>query len=354
MIVKNPFLPGCQGYWISRCLADFPSDPDNITNLSALGAERGERLWQDFILKGSTELTKADRLRQLRWTTLGYHYNWTTKEYSAENVGQFPSDVSCLSQYLAACLGFGPYKPQAAIVNYYHMDSTLAAHTDHSEQDHSAPLFSISFGQTALFLIGGVTKCVLPLAVKLKSGDVCVMSGPSRLAYHAVPKILPPTQEEFPAYLQPFVGSLTPQNCCSQGGCGHKTDLCTHTQDGGCGHKTDLCTHTQDGGCGHKTDLCTHTQDGGCGHKTDLCTHTQGLFQDLLYQCPGEDNHALNLAPSFQQYQRDIDQVNYKIYTVLKTLDLTPFARYLKSSRININIRQVLPHGVTSLQHMQH
>ena len=34
------------------------------------------------------------------------------------------------------------FTPEAAIINYYHMDSTLSGHTDQSELDHTAPLVS--------------------------------------------------------------------------------------------------------------------------------------------------------------------------------------------------------------------
>ena len=47
-----------------------------------------------------------------------------------------------------------------------------------------------SFGQSAVFLIGGESKAIQPQALLLRSGDVVVMSGPSRLAYHGVPKVL--------------------------------------------------------------------------------------------------------------------------------------------------------------------
>lgn len=47
-----------------------------------------------------------------------------------------------------------------------------------------------SFGQTAIFLLGGQTIEDKTTALFLKSGDVLVMSSESRLAYHGVPKIL--------------------------------------------------------------------------------------------------------------------------------------------------------------------
>lgn len=56
--------------------------------------------------------------------------------------------------------------------------------------DWSQDLSLHSFGQSAVFLIGGPTKAFRPSAIYLHSGDIMVMSGPSRLAYHAVPKIV--------------------------------------------------------------------------------------------------------------------------------------------------------------------
>ena len=65
-----------------------------------------------------------------------------------------------------------------------------AGHTDHSEENLRAPLLSISLGQPAIFLIGGSSLATVPTAVLLRSGDVLLMERESRLAYHAVPRIL--------------------------------------------------------------------------------------------------------------------------------------------------------------------
>ena len=63
-------------------------------------------------------------------------------------------------------------------------------HTDHSEENLSAPLLSISLGQPAIFLIGDSSLATVPTALLLRSGDVLMMERESRLAYHAVPRIL--------------------------------------------------------------------------------------------------------------------------------------------------------------------
>lgn len=47
-----------------------------------------------------------------------------------------------------------------------------------------------SFGQSAIFLLGGTRREDPPTAMYMHSGDVMVMSGFSRLLYHAVPRIV--------------------------------------------------------------------------------------------------------------------------------------------------------------------
>lgn len=150
---------------------------------------------------------------KLRWTTIGYHYDWTNKVkdlnktglindqitnfkidkvYNESDFTPVPEDVSKLSIHIASVLGWTSYQPEAGIINYYHMNSTLSAHQDFSEKNMSAPLISISLGSSAIFLIGDVSKHTrAPRPILLRSGDIVIMSGESRLAFHAVPKILP-------------------------------------------------------------------------------------------------------------------------------------------------------------------
>lgn len=101
----------------------------------------------------------------------------------------FPPDLAKLVRTIAAVLGFERFSPEAAIVNYYPVGTTLAGHTDHSEDDLTAPLLSLSFGQPAVFLIGGTSRDEQADAILLRSGDVLAMTGASRQCYHAVPRV---------------------------------------------------------------------------------------------------------------------------------------------------------------------
>ncbi|XP_043204410.1 nucleic acid dioxygenase ALKBH1-like [Amphibalanus amphitrite] len=188
ILLRNPFTAAGQRHWAGRCVRDLPGHP-NKTNLDAQGLLPPGGNWWKHCLDG----VDWERLKKLRWVTLGFHHDWETKLYNLCDRSPFPSDLARLASLLAGCVGWPSYSPEAAIVNFYHSDSTLAPHTDHSEWDMTAPLLSLSFGQSAVFLLGGRDRSQAPVALYLRSGDVLVMTGPSRLSYHAVPRLMPAT-----------------------------------------------------------------------------------------------------------------------------------------------------------------
>ncbi|XP_076257224.1 alpha-ketoglutarate-dependent dioxygenase AlkB [Rhynchophorus ferrugineus] len=185
IVIKNPFTSIGQRYWVVKCLRDYSKKPnrrniDSITSISNV-----DNWWEKC-----NKLDNNELLKKLRWSTLGYHHNWDTKLYSEKDKTNFPHELKELTQFLADILGYPNYSAEAAIINYYHMDSTLSGHTDHSEVNLKAPLFSFSFGQTAIFLIGGKTIEDSAIPIFLRSGDILIMSNESRLCYHGVPRIL--------------------------------------------------------------------------------------------------------------------------------------------------------------------
>ncbi|KAM7163875.1 nucleic acid dioxygenase ALKBH1 [Macrochelys suwanniensis] len=195
IFISNPFLPGCQRHWVKQCLKMYPQKP-NVCNLDMhMAAEETIDLWgqsqEHLRSKGSSKREPRSLLEKLRWVTLGYHYNWDSKKYSADHYTPFPSDLAFLSEQVAAACGFQGFQAEAGILNYYHFDSSLGIHVDESELDHSQPLLSFSFGQSSIFLLGGLKRDEAPTAMFMHSGDIMVMSGFSRLLYHAVPRVLP-------------------------------------------------------------------------------------------------------------------------------------------------------------------
>ncbi len=90
------------------------------------------------------------------------------------------------------------YEPEACLINYYGPEARLGLHRDEDEEAKQAPILSISLGDTALFRLGGPTRKSPTRSVRLSSGDVLVLDGPSRDWYHGVDRILPGTSRLLP------------------------------------------------------------------------------------------------------------------------------------------------------------
>lgn len=187
ILIKNPFTSLAQRYWIRKLLKDYTKGNKNNLQPARFSQNMISDFWKSYT-EEVDEKQKRLMKKSYRWTTLGYNYDWNNKIYSENDKREFPLELHNLINVFAKVLGYKDYKSEAAIINFYPVGSTLAAHTDISEQINS-PLFSISFGQSAIFLIGGETKEEEPLPILLESGDVLIMSEESRFLYHAVPRV---------------------------------------------------------------------------------------------------------------------------------------------------------------------
>jgi alkylated DNA repair protein (DNA oxidative demethylase) len=82
--------------------------------------------------------------------------------------------------------GFGPFHPDACLINRYAPGSRLSLHQDRNERDYSAPIVSVSLGLPAVFLFGGDRRAERAMRVALSHGDIVVWGGPARLRFHGV------------------------------------------------------------------------------------------------------------------------------------------------------------------------
>ena len=53
-----------------------------------------------------TMLSKDSDVYRLRWVTLGYHYDWNTKEYYRERRSSFPVDLGEMATAILSVCGF--------------------------------------------------------------------------------------------------------------------------------------------------------------------------------------------------------------------------------------------------------
>lgn len=86
-----------------------------------------------------------------------------------------------------------PHDPQACLVNFYGPEAKLGLHQDRDEEDFGAPVLSVSLGDSCRFRIGGSNRSDGTASLRLNSGDIVLLAGRSRLAYHGVDRIYPGT-----------------------------------------------------------------------------------------------------------------------------------------------------------------
>lgn len=82
-----------------------------------------------------------------------------------------------------------PRPPECCLINYYGPEARMGLHQDRDEADFEAPVVSISLGDDGLFRVGNSTRGGKTESVWLRSGDVAVLAGAARLAYHGVDRI---------------------------------------------------------------------------------------------------------------------------------------------------------------------
>jgi len=86
-----------------------------------------------------------------------------------------------------------PGEPDACLINYYDAAAKMGAHQDVDERDFSAPIVSISLGDSCRFRFGGDSRGGSTQSLILESGDVLIFGGPARKMFHGVDRILPGT-----------------------------------------------------------------------------------------------------------------------------------------------------------------
>ena len=150
-----------------------------------------------------TPIVRGEHPMSVRMLCLGRH--WNARTYTYEDVRSdidrrpvpaLPSDLAQIAARAGRAAGFD-FLPDLCIVNWYSPSSRMGLHQDKDESRESletgAPVVSLSIGDSARFLFGGLRRRDPVERLLLESGDVFVFGGESRLRYHGVTRILPGT-----------------------------------------------------------------------------------------------------------------------------------------------------------------
>jgi len=127
------------------------------------------------------------------WNPLTYSYQDTRADYDGAPVAPVPEAFTALAIRIACDAGFA-FRPDLCLLNWYGADGRMGLHQDKDESPESIgegyPVVSISIGDTARFLFGGLRRRDPVDAMLLESGDAFVFGGAARLCYHGVSRII--------------------------------------------------------------------------------------------------------------------------------------------------------------------
>jgi alkylated DNA repair protein (DNA oxidative demethylase) len=160
----------------------------------------------DGPVPGYVPVVRGGGRMHVRMLCLGRHWNGKTYKYEAARtdfdgqvVPPLPSSFASLARDCAATAGMA-LDPDLCILNYYDSDGRMGLHQDKDESARSLaaglPVVSVSLGDTARFLFGGLKRRDPVVSLPLESGDVFVFGGAARLRYHGVSRTVPATAPE--------------------------------------------------------------------------------------------------------------------------------------------------------------
>jgi DNA oxidative demethylase len=136
----------------------------------------------------SVRMTNCGTLGWMTDKARGYRYQ-ETHPATGKPWPPIPPELLDLWQTVA---GY-PKPPEACLVNFYSDDAKMGLHQDRDESDLVAPVLSVSLGNSCLFRVGGLDRKDKTGSFRLSSGDVVILGGEGRLAFHGVDRIYPGT-----------------------------------------------------------------------------------------------------------------------------------------------------------------
>jgi DNA oxidative demethylase len=157
----------------------------------------------DGSVPGYVPVVRGGGTMHVRMLCLGRHWNGKTYRYETHRsdfdhlpAPPLPPDFAALARGIAQTAGM-TLAADLCILNYYDADGRMGLHQDKDESEASIaaglPVVSISLGDSARFMFGGLRRKDPVEARLLESGDAFVFGGPARLRYHGVSRIVPGT-----------------------------------------------------------------------------------------------------------------------------------------------------------------
>lgn len=168
--------------------AFFDAERQRILLTEIMEAVADAPLYRPVTPGGQPMSVTMTNLGPLGWITDAAGYRYAARHpVTGRPWPPIPQALLALWSELAA----GDPPPDACLVNLYRAGARMGLHQDRDERDFSHPVISVSLGDQAIFRIGSESRKGPTASLRLASGDVCVLAGKARRAFHGIDRIMP-------------------------------------------------------------------------------------------------------------------------------------------------------------------
>lgn len=173
------------GFLFHRALLDMAAQQAMLADIR--GVIAAAPLVRPVTAWGRPMSVRMSSAGRLGWVIRRGRYSYTAQH--PETGDPWPAIPPSILAVWRAVSGW-PADPDSCLINWYAEGARMGLHQDRDEGRFDAPVVSISLGDPARFRMGGTERKGPTRSTILHSGDVAVMGGAARLAFHGVDRIL--------------------------------------------------------------------------------------------------------------------------------------------------------------------
>lgn len=187
--MKHAFSPPIRqkGFEIYRGFLDRSAQESLVVTLRDL--LRQAPLVQPVTARGKPMSVRMSAAGEYGWISDRCGYRYESQHPNGTPWPAIPEQILAIWQTLANGGTPSDRAPQCCLINWYGEGTKMGLHQDRDESDFAYPVVSVSLGDEALFRMGNVERGGKTESIWLQSGDVVVMGGEARLAYHGVDRL---------------------------------------------------------------------------------------------------------------------------------------------------------------------
>jgi DNA oxidative demethylase len=181
-VAPNPRLPTVtlRGVPVWQGLFDPPAQAALIDDLRRVA--RAAPFFRPVTPRGQEMSVRMTACGRLGWVSDRRGYRYDPRHPSGVAWPPIPPAVLTLWHRITGL----DRAPDCCLVNFYGEGARMGLHQDRDEGDLTFPVVSVSLGDEGLFRVGGVERGGRTESLWLRSGDVLMLAGATRLAFHGV------------------------------------------------------------------------------------------------------------------------------------------------------------------------